>query len=295
MTIIIPAILNIIPNQEKMKIYCFFILALLVFFGNTQQVTIKNALRNQVIIDFKDNIVPLVSRQIEHLILPNIRTEASGCDIEIKNVQVNVAPIQPNQISIQFYQGTSMIAIVGSGISMTGLAHIRAKWLFITKSMDATMTINNAGFTSQIVVSTNNGRPNIFVENVNIQLSQNDVRINLSGDVLNKILEFVANLLRGHIVKEIVGQLQSQLPSCVTNAVNSKLNTLPVDIDISNTMNLKYLYETKPIVRSDYISTGINAYVHLKSNSQYPNTVFDAILSSKKSFFRKLFTEILIF
>jgi len=230
----------------------------------------KNALRNQVVIDFKNAIVPIISKQVEHLTLPDVHTKSSGFDIDVTNIQIHINPFGPNQITIQFMPGTSQIRFGGNGFGMGGSAHIHAKWHFISKSMNADVSVNDVGFAAQITLLSNAGKPNIHVDSVGIGLSGGNVHIHIGGDIINKIIEFVANLLKGHIVKEVVGQLQSKIPPLMTTEVNNRLNTLQSDVDVAPHLNLKYSYPYASFVRGDYLFTGINAYIHPKGNPNPP-------------------------
>jgi hypothetical protein len=232
--------------------------------------SMKNALRNQVLVDLKNAIVPIVSKKLEHLVLPDIHTHSSGFDIDVTNIHVHVNPINPAQIYIQFIPNTSSMKIGGSGFGMGGSAHIHAKWHFISKSMDADVGVKNAGFACQFSLLSVNGKPNIKVDSVQIHLSGGDISIHIHGGIIEKLLEFLANLLKGHFLGQIIGQLQSKLPAELTAEVNKILNTLPTDIDIGQGLAIKYSFPYAPFVRQDYLFTGISAYVHPKNNPNPP-------------------------
>ena len=232
--------------------------------------SLKNALRNQVIIDFKNAVVPIISKQVEHLVLPDIHTSSSGFNIDVTNIHVHVTPFQPGQIGITFIPNTSSIRFTGAGFSMSGSAHIHAKWHFISKSMDADVGISGVSFGSQVTLLSNGGKPNIHVDNVQIGLSSGNVSIHIHGDIISKLIEFVANLLKGHFVSQITSQMSAKIPPAITEAVNSKLNTLPSDIDIAPHLTMKYSFPYSPFVHQDYLFTGISAYIHPKGNPNPP-------------------------
>ena len=232
--------------------------------------SMKNALRNQVLVDLKNNIVPIISKKLDHLILPDIHTSSSGFKIDVTNIHVHVAAINPAQIYIQFVPNTSTMRIGGSGFGMTGSAHIHAKWTIISKSMDADVGVKNAGFACQFTIMSVNGKPNIKVDSVQIHLSSGDISIHIHGGIIEKILQFLANLLKGHFLGEIIKQLQSKLPAELTTEVNKILNTLPTDIDIGQGLAIKYSFPYAPFVKQDYLFTGISAYVHAKNNPNPP-------------------------
>jgi hypothetical protein len=77
--------------------------------------------------------------------------------------------------------------------------------------------------------------------------------------------------LKGHLVKEIVKNLESKVPGILTNEVNKKLNGLPTDIDIGPSLQIKYSFPYAPFVRGDYLFTGIYAFIHPKGNPTPPN------------------------
>eukprot|EP01022_Parablepharisma_sp_SALTPOND_P024219 TRINITY_DN532_c0_g1_i1.p1 TRINITY_DN532_c0_g1~~TRINITY_DN532_c0_g1_i1.p1 ORF type:complete len:524 (+),score=22.48 TRINITY_DN532_c0_g1_i1:221-1573(+) len=228
----------------------------------------KNALRNKVIIDFKNAIVPIISRQIQHLTLPDIHTSHSGFKISITNIHVDIRPINPNSISIVLVPNTSTIRFSTRGLALHGGAHIHAKWHFISKSFNADVGISGAGFDCQISLISNAGKPNIKVDSLAVH--SGSISIHLHGDIITKILEFVANHLKGHFAHEIVKQLQSKLPPMITKEVNGKLNQLRSDIDIGQNLAIRYGFPYAPFVRQDYLFTGITAYIHPKRNPNPP-------------------------
>ena len=50
----------------------FLILLTFLHFALAVPISMGNALRNQVVIDFKNAIIPIISKQIEHIPLPDI-------------------------------------------------------------------------------------------------------------------------------------------------------------------------------------------------------------------------------
>ena len=232
--------------------------------------SMKNALRNQVVIDFKNAIVPIISRQVEHMVLPDIHTDNSGFHIDVTNIHIDVTPFHPNQIGIVFVPNTSVLRFSANSFAMKGSAHIHAKWKIISKSMDADISVSNLGLDCQLTLLSNNGKPNIHVDSLAIHLSAGNVSIHIHGDIINKIIEFVANLLKGHIVSFVVSTLQSKLPPIATNEINARLNTLPSDIPIWQDFNMKYSFPYAPFVRQDYLYTGISVYVHPRNNPNPP-------------------------
>eukprot|EP00830_Metopus_es_P019061 TRINITY_DN6872_c0_g1_i1.p1 TRINITY_DN6872_c0_g1~~TRINITY_DN6872_c0_g1_i1.p1 ORF type:complete len:479 (+),score=84.36 TRINITY_DN6872_c0_g1_i1:41-1438(+) len=232
--------------------------------------SMKNALRNQVIVDFKNAIAPIISKKVSHLVLPDVHASKFGISIDITNVYIDVAPFSGNQIGVVFVPGTSILRFSARGFAMNGHAHIRAKWAFITKSFDADIGVRNLGFDCQTSLLSVNQKPNIKVDSLAIHLSGGDVSIHFHGGIVEKILEFVADLLKGHFVSQIVGQLQSKLPPEITSKVNEILNKLPTDIDVGQGLSMKYGFPYAPYVKQDYLFTGITAYIHVKGNPTPP-------------------------
>jgi len=232
--------------------------------------SMKNALRNKVVTDFKDAIVPIIYKQISHIVVPDVHTEHSGFKIDVTSIYIDIAAFHPSQIGIVFVPNTSIIRFAGANFAMKGGAHIHAKWHFISKSMGADVTVSHLGFGAEIALLSNAGKPNIKVNHATIGLSSHDVGIHIHGDIISKIIEFVADLLKGHFVKTIVSQLESKIPPMMTNEVNKRLNTLPTDIPIGEGLVMKYSFSYSPFVKADYLYTGIAAYIHPKNNPNPP-------------------------
>jgi hypothetical protein len=245
-----------------MRILVFLIL-LPIFF--CQKPTIKNALRNQVIVDFKNAIVPIISKQVEHLKLPDVH---SG-KVSITNINIHINPFHPNQIGIKFIPNTSTIQFSAAGFGMQGSCHVCAKILFIKKCCDIRVSVGNAGFQCQISLLSVGGKPNIKADHLHVQVG--GVGVHASCGFLSPIINLVISILKGHLVKEIVKNLESKVPGILTNEVNKKLNGLPTDIDIGPSLQIKYSFPYAPFVRGDYLFTGIYAFIHPKGNPTPPN------------------------
>ena len=252
-------------KMNKLVLICFTILALGVY---CQKPAFKNALRNQVITDFKNAIVPIISKQIENLKLTDVHESQSGVNIDVENILIHIYPINPGLIGIRFVAGTSSIQFYSRGFSMHGTAHARAKWSFISKACDVELNIGGAGLDFQITLFSNGGRPNIRVDSISIYPGNIDIK--LHGDIIIKIAQLIINLLKGHFIKEICRELQARVPPLVTKEVNAKLNGIPVDIGIGETLAIKYGFPYAPFVRGEYLYTGISAYIHARSNPNPP-------------------------
>lgn len=245
-----------------MRIFLLVVLLPVLF---CQKPTIKNALRNQVVIDFKNAIVPIISRQVEHMHLPDVH---SG-KVSITNIQIHIDPFNPNQIGIQFIPNTSTIQFVAGGFKMQGSAHVCAKILIVTKCCDIKTSVGDAGFTAQVTLLSVNNKPNIRAENLHVHVG--GVGIHVSCGFLSPLINFIIGLLKGHIVGQVVHALESQLPGLMMKEVNARLNDLPVDIDIGPNLQIRYGFPYAPFVRSDYLFTGIFAFIHQRGNPTPPN------------------------
>lgn len=230
-----------------------------------QKATLKNALRNQVIIDFKNAIVPIISKQVEHMVLPDVHSGA----VTISNIHIHINPFHPNQIGITFVPNTSSIKFSATGFGMQGTCHVCAKIGFIHKCCDIGIHVDSAGFQAQITLLSANGKPNIKVDSLTVQVG--GVGVHASCGFLSPIINLVIKLLQGHIISEVVKQLQSKVPGILTKEVNDKLNTLPSDIDVGPSLSMKYTFPYAPFVRGDYLFTGIFGYIHPKSDPNPPN------------------------
>ncbi len=251
-----------------MRVILFF--ALLLTATLAQKTSMRNALRNQVVTDFKNAIVPIISKQVAHMVLPDVHSSSSGFKIDVSSIHIEIAAFNGNQISIQFVPGTSAIRFAGSNFGISGGAHVSAKWKFIKKSVNLDISVSHLGFASQITLYSNAGKPNVRVDHVQISLSGGNVSIKIHGGFIAKILQFVINLLKGHIVKHVVSTLQGKLPNMITEQVNKRLNTLPSSMDIGPNLAVRYAFPESPAVRNDYLFTAIGAFVYPKNNPNPP-------------------------
>jgi len=239
----------------------FLILLTFLHLALAASITMRNALRNQVVIDFKNAIVPIISKKIEHIVVPDIYGKESWLEYWIDRIHVYITAIKPDQINIQFI-APSTLRFTGSTLSMQGTARAKAKWAFIQKTVDVSIKIYNAAISTSIVPISANGKPNIKITELKLGISSGNVHIKISGGLIAKVIDFIVGLLKGHIVKHVVSAVQSKVPSVVENEVNKLLNTLPSDIKISDKVYMKYSFPNAPVIKSGFLLTGVVAYLH---------------------------------
>ena len=251
-----------------MNQYWILLLALSVVSGLNP--TLRAVLRHQALINFKNAIVPLVNRQIQHIALPDVHEKHSGFDIEVTNGHIDFAALDPNHVNIEYMSGTNFLRYTTTGIIFAGRAHVHAKSRVISAKADITADARNFGVSVQVGIVSNGARPNIYVANLQIGLAHSHITIHVHGGFIAHIIDFVVNLLKGHIIKEVVKGMQAMVPPAVTNSVNAYLNTMPVDIVIGPTISLKYLCPHTPQVRGDFLFASMVSYIHPSNNDSPP-------------------------
>ena len=239
----------------------FLILLTFLHLALAASITMRNALREQVVIDFKNAIVPIISKKIEHIVVPDIHGKESGIEYWVNNIHVYINAINPAQINIQFI-APSTLRFTGSTLSMRGTARAKAKWSFIQKTVDVSISISNAAISTSIVPISANGKPNIKITELNLGISSGNVHIKISGGLIGKVIDLIVGALKGHIVKYVVSAVQSKVPPIVANEVNRLLNTLPSDIKISDKVYMKYSFPNAAIIKNKFLLTGVVAYFH---------------------------------
>lgn len=223
--------------------------------------TMSNALKNQVVIDFKNAIVPIISKEIEHMQLDDIKGKSSGIHYEVTKIHVHVNPINPSQINIEFLGG-STLRFSGNSFSMKGTARARAKWAFIRKTVDVSMSISKVSFSTSILLKSVNNKPNIQISQFKVDISSGNVNIKIKGGLIGAVINLIVKMMKGHLVKEVVKILVKKAPGAIVTKVNTILNGLPSDIKITNEVYMKYQFPVAPTIKNGYLLTGIIAYLH---------------------------------
>ncbi len=253
-----------------MRLVILLLLVLSALHGTyALKTSMRNSLRNQVLIDYKNAMIPILYKKIAHMNFPPSHKSGS-VDIDTWDTYVDVAPISPAQIGIIFLSGTTSMQFTGSGFLVTGASKVRAKWHFIQKTVDARVRITKLGFNAQISFVCNGGKPNIVVNHFKIGLSSNDVSIDIGGGLINWILKLVINMLKGRFISGIVESMEGKLPAQMTEQVNRRLNTLSSTVKIGPYLSLHYSFPEAPFVRNDYLLTSIAAFVHPNGNPNPP-------------------------
>jgi len=220
-----------------------------------------NALRNQVVIDFKNAIVPIISKQIEHIQIPDMHGKQHGIEYWVNNIHIYINAINPNQINIEFL-APSTLRFTGTSFSMRGGATAKAKWGIFQKTVSAEIGVSNAGFSTSIALVSVNNKPNVRITEFILGISSNNIHIKLSGGLIAKVIELLVNVLKPHVLKYLIPAIQNKVPPLVTRLVNDKLNTLPNDIKVSDKIFMRYSFPNSPAVKSGYLVTGIVAYLY---------------------------------
>jgi hypothetical protein len=241
----------------------FLLIVLPILF--CQKPTIKNALRNQVIIDLKNNIVPKIYQKIKDIKVPDIHNGKLNVD----NIHIHISPFNPNQIGIKFIPNSSTIQFSATGIRLQGGAHACYKVLFVNLCCNIGLSVGDAGFIAQITLLSQNNKPKIRVDRV--QVHANGIGIHASCGFLTPIINLLISLLKGAIVNAVVNGLQGSLPGMITNQVNDLLEKLPNEIDMGPNLQMKYGFPYAPYVKSDYLFTGIYAFIHPRNQPTPPN------------------------
>ena len=251
-----------------MNQYWILLLAIAVVSGLNP--TLRAVLRHQALINFKNAVIPVISRQIQHITLPDVHEKHDGFDIEVTGGHIEVAGLDPNHVNIEYVSGTNFLRYTTVGIILAGRAHIHAKSRIISASVDVTIDIRGFGFAIKAGLVSNGARPNIYVASVEVGLNHSHITIHVHGGFIAHILDFVINLLKGHIIAEVVKSLQASVPHTVTNTVNAYLNTMPVDIAVGPTISIKYLCPHTPLVRGDFFFISVVSYIHPNGNDSPP-------------------------
>jgi len=85
----------------------------------------NDALRNQVIIELKNALFPLIAKEISHIKVKDVKTGDGSIEAHVVNINIHIDALNPSQYSIQFV-GSSTIRVPGSALSMRGSAKAEA-------------------------------------------------------------------------------------------------------------------------------------------------------------------------
>ena len=85
----------------------------------------NNALRNQMIIELKNALFPLIAKKISHIKVKDVKTGDGSMGAHIININIHIDTLNPSQYSIQLV-GDSTIRVAGSALSMSGSAKAEA-------------------------------------------------------------------------------------------------------------------------------------------------------------------------
>ena len=174
-----------------MRIFLLLIL-LPIFF--CQKPSIKNALRNQVVIDLKNNIVPKIYQKIKDIRIPDIH---SG-KLHVDNIHIHINPINPNLIGIKFIPNSNTFQFSATGISMQGGAHACYKILFVRLCCGIGTSVGDSGFVAQISLFSHNSKPSVRVDRISVHA--NGIGIRASCGFLSPVINLLINLLKGGII-----------------------------------------------------------------------------------------------
>jgi hypothetical protein len=104
-------------------------------------------------------------------------------------------------------------------------------WItFLKATASVEIGVNNIGAAIDIALKSVKMKPNIDVTKFNVQISMNDIDIRISGGFIQKMIEFVANILKDFVGDELIKMLASMVPGQVDEQVNNALrNQVVID------------------------------------------------------------------
>ena len=250
----------------------FLILALLFALCVGSEPGLKVAIKESELNLVKDELLPLAWAKLDKITIPDVHTKEDGFDIDVTSIHIHVDALPSSNVHIGLKDNTNVVTLSMSGISLSGSAHAHAKWHFISKSVDMTISVHSVGFHSDIVCSVDsNGRPHVVLSNFHVSLSSNDVDIHFNGGFIEKLLNWIVDLLKGHIVDPIRDAINKQVPDAVDEQVNKILETMPLSVDISDKVAVAYKMAKNPVVHSSYIIWFLSGYMYLRPNGPPPS------------------------
>eukprot|EP01022_Parablepharisma_sp_SALTPOND_P012971 TRINITY_DN1690_c0_g1_i1.p1 TRINITY_DN1690_c0_g1~~TRINITY_DN1690_c0_g1_i1.p1 ORF type:complete len:496 (+),score=42.37 TRINITY_DN1690_c0_g1_i1:136-1488(+) len=228
--------------------------------------SIKTAIRNQVMVDLKNAVVPLIAKEVALVVMPDLKFHLNGFDVHISQIIAGLLPVDPNQIALQFLPGTSMLLVGGAGLTMGGKAHIQVKFKFVTKTTNVEILVRNLGFAFEVSMLSANNKLIAVVAKTVIHLSKNDIIIRIPDPFFAFIIEIFKEYFLGIIIKDLEGRL----PKSVNNKLLKILLSLPTDIDIGSGLSMKYGFPYAPFYKEGYLYIGVGGYVHPKNSPSPP-------------------------
>eukprot|EP01022_Parablepharisma_sp_SALTPOND_P029088 TRINITY_DN72512_c0_g1_i1.p1 TRINITY_DN72512_c0_g1~~TRINITY_DN72512_c0_g1_i1.p1 ORF type:complete len:451 (+),score=51.59 TRINITY_DN72512_c0_g1_i1:108-1460(+) len=228
--------------------------------------SIKTAIRNQVIVDLKNAVVPLIIKEFALIIMPDMKFHHSGFEVHISRIVATLLPFNPNQIVLQFVPGTNTLLVGGIGLIMGGGAHVHVKFKFISKTANMQIVVKNLGFACVVSMVSVADKPFIVVSKTKIHLAKKDISVRVHDQFFAFLIEIFKDYFLGFLVRD----LESMLPKSLTKHLLKIIASLPTDISISDTLAMKYGFPYAPFYKEDYLYTGISGYVHPKKSPGPP-------------------------
>eukprot|EP00831_Metopus_contortus_P060906 TRINITY_DN5279_c0_g1_i2.p1 TRINITY_DN5279_c0_g1~~TRINITY_DN5279_c0_g1_i2.p1 ORF type:complete len:499 (+),score=55.74 TRINITY_DN5279_c0_g1_i2:106-1497(+) len=245
-----------LDNMKFVYVIAFITMALALGPG------MKSAVKLSTINQVKDQIVPIIMKQMKDIHAKDIKGHFGSIYYKIHGIHAYLKSLQPSHVHIGLNKGTNQITLKATSVDAGGKCKIDTKFGFITDSFHAEAKVHHVSVSTTISIQhESSGRPKCSVKKFDIGINENNVSIHFSGGKISELLNFLVKLLKPLFMGMVKNMINGNAPGIMTGVLNKFLHTLPMSVDI--TPNLA-------IAHADYFCVALSAYMYYKKNHKPP-------------------------
>eukprot|EP00826_Nyctotherus_ovalis_P003196 TRINITY_DN10645_c0_g1_i7.p1 TRINITY_DN10645_c0_g1~~TRINITY_DN10645_c0_g1_i7.p1 ORF type:complete len:464 (-),score=76.21 TRINITY_DN10645_c0_g1_i7:119-1510(-) len=229
------------------------------------QATMNNALRTQVIIAFKDILVPVISKEIKTITANGTKGKSDNYKYSLNSIDFKIDHITPYQVKITIHND-STIEIKGISPFMNESTDGWVDYEDTIRNFKVEITIGEFAFSMKAFLKSVDNKLSIEIQEMSLDLSYGHVHAVFKTKIFEQIESDFRRLVELYIVSNLTSAIKDRIPSEATRIVNNLFNSLSTDINITDQVYLKYQFSAAPVKENESMATGIVAYFHTFNN-----------------------------
>eukprot|EP01022_Parablepharisma_sp_SALTPOND_P028830 TRINITY_DN71854_c0_g1_i1.p1 TRINITY_DN71854_c0_g1~~TRINITY_DN71854_c0_g1_i1.p1 ORF type:complete len:360 (+),score=9.46 TRINITY_DN71854_c0_g1_i1:1000-2079(+) len=232
---------------------------------------VKVAIKQRTIEAIKDQIVPIIMKQIKDISANDIKGNAGPISYHIHRIRAHMESLPASNVRISLVPNSNRVAVSVRGVRASGGCRIDYKVLFISDGFDGHAAIHSVGVNTLLAFGADHqGRPTASVIGFDIGIGPGNVDISFHGSIIGELVNLVANILKPIFVTMVRGMIDQAVPPSMNQMINQLIRQLPLTVDIGPNMAITFQIPKTPWVNADYFCVAIAGYIFYKPKPTPP-------------------------
>jgi hypothetical protein len=207
--------------------------------------------------------------------------EISEDGFKVSNVKIDIMPIDTKNVKIGMQSSDNSIQFVAQNLAIQIKGDFKYKLFLITYHgrFEAVVEENGASLALGLPLLTQQSGskllPAININNMNLNIDSNKVKITLSGSIVADIADLFVGFFKKTILKAVVKEVDNGIPPLIVSEINTLISQTQGVIVISELGNIAFDFslDSAPVVSDTQLDLYLNATIFNGSLAEsYPST-----------------------